>query len=102
MKGFKPNLLIFFSLLLPWCPPSHAQITVPEITSTQLLDHITFLASDELQGRRSGSAEAEAAADYIRQQFAADGLVLLGEEGLQGFEVLNSLSAGEQNRLSID
>jgi len=101
MKGLKPALLLLLPLLLTWWSAGRAQITEAEITSQELLNHISFIASDTLKGRRSGSPEAERAAEYIRDQFAADGLVLLGEEGLQSFEVLNSLSAGEHNRLSI-
>ncbi len=101
MKGLKPALLLLLPLLMNWSSTGCAQIAGAGITSQELLDHISFLASDELRGRRSGSPEAERAAEYIRDQFAADGLVLLGEKGLQSFEVLNSLSLGEHNRLSI-
>ena len=34
-----------------------------------LTDHVCFLASDELKGRKAGSAEAGMAADYISKQY---------------------------------
>jgi len=38
------------------------------------LDHIKFLASPEMKGRATGSPELEKAAQYIVEQFRADGL----------------------------
>jgi Peptidase family M28/PDZ domain len=43
--------------------------------------HVTFLASDKLMGRGTGSAEERMAADYIAQQFKKIGLVPKGDNG---------------------
>ncbi len=43
-------------------------------------DHIIYLASDALGGRRAGSADAEAAANYIAAHFAAAGLEPAGDD----------------------
>lgn len=43
--------------------------------------HITYLASDELKGRGTGTAEQDSAANYIARQFAKIGLKPKGEEG---------------------
>lgn len=92
---------VFYTLLVSLlCGLSAvAQINQPDINSDEIISHIRALADDRLQGRRSGTPEGEQAADYIRSQFRASGLTLLGEEGYQTFEVLNALSAGPNNRL---
>src|SRR6185436_19926554 len=70
---------------------------------TALLDHIKFLASDELRGRADGSAELERAADYIADRFKAAGLRPGGDKGtwFQPFELVAGLTVGEGNELSI-
>ncbi len=83
---------------LPVC----GQTIEAEITVAELQQHISYLASDELKGRRSGSAEAILAAEYIKKEFAASGLQLLGEQGFQTFEVLIALVPGPNNALSVD
>ena len=40
-----------------------------EITISELEEHVYFLASDSLKGRKPGTAESKVAADYIRLQF---------------------------------
>ncbi len=42
---------------------------------------ITYLASDELKGRGTGTAEQDSAANYIARNFAQLGLLPKGEEG---------------------
>ena len=46
----------------------------PEIRGERLLDHIKFLASDELKGRDTGSDGLRQAAAYIAAEFRAAGL----------------------------
>jgi len=74
-----------------------------DIPPTALLDHIKFLASDELRGRADGSAELERAADYIADRFKAAGLRPGGDKGtwFQPFELVAGLTVGEGNELSI-
>ncbi len=67
----------------------------------QLEKHIRFLASDSLKGRYAGTAEDLVAATYIRDQFAANGLDLLFDNGFQSFEVVTSIEPGSDNSLSI-
>jgi Zn-dependent M28 family amino/carboxypeptidase len=43
--------------------------------------HVQFLASDELEGRLTGTEGYRKAADYVAQQFKADGLVPAGTVG---------------------
>jgi aminopeptidase YwaD len=102
MNGSKPAVLILLLALLCSAAAPQAQIVQPEITSQEIISHIAFLSSDSLQGRRSGTVGAELAAAYIKKQFVAFGLTLMGEDGYQSFEVLNTIVAGENNRLAIN
>jgi hypothetical protein len=87
---------VIFSLSL-----AAQNVLVPEITAEELKDHISYLASDELAGRYPGTRGAELAAEYIRDRFKEYGLTLLGNEGMQEFEITIQLSPGENNVLKI-
>jgi hypothetical protein len=50
------------------------------IEKDKIKSHITYLASDELKGRGTGTAEELKAAEYIAQQFAAVKLKPMGEK----------------------
>lgn len=60
----------------------------PEITEADLRADVRFLASEELEGRRTGSSGARKAAEFIADQLRVDGLQPLGSGGsfLQPFE----------------
>src|SRR6187200_2089062 len=77
-------------------------LAAPEIKADRLLDHIKFLASDDLKGRDTGSEGLQRAADYIAAEFKAAGLQP-GWKGqwLQPFEVNVGLAIGDGNKLSI-
>ncbi|HJN90786.1 MAG TPA: M20/M25/M40 family metallo-hydrolase [Verrucomicrobiota bacterium] len=55
-------------------------ILSPEVSIDDLKAHVTYLASDELEGRRTGSEGIRKAAQYIRQRLAKAGLQALGSE----------------------
>lgn len=79
-----------------------AQQQNPNITVQELKDHIYFLASDSLKGRKPGTPEGKIAAEYIRDQFKNAGLSLLSDEGFQHMEVVNDVSPGEKNMLQFN
>jgi len=56
-----------------------------EVTVEELTDHISYLASDTLKGRETGSAGDSLAAEYIRSELAQCGYVPLTGDGLQRF-----------------
>ena len=45
-----------------------------EVTAEEILYHVKFLASDELEGRRAGTKGAERAAKYVANEFGQVGL----------------------------
>lgn len=70
--------------------------------ANRYLDHIKYLASPEMRGRESGSPELEKAAQYIANQFKADGLKAPdGKSYLQPFEVTTSAKPGKANRFEF-
>ena len=75
----------------------------PPIPPQAILEHIKFLASDELQGRGNGTDELERAADYIAAQFKAAGLRPGGQDGgwFQPFGLTAGLNIDEGNSLVI-
>jgi hypothetical protein len=75
----------------------------PPIDPQALLEHIKFLASDELQGRGNGTAGLERAGDYIAAQFKAAGLAPGGSNGdwFQPFELTAGLRIADGNSLVI-
>ena len=72
-------------------------------TSIYLRQHIQYLASDALEGRKSGSKGAELAARYVAEQFARAGLIPLGDHGtyFQNFEFVAGVKLGKNNSLSM-
>ncbi|MDQ2920575.1 MAG: M20/M25/M40 family metallo-hydrolase, partial [Acidobacteriota bacterium] len=67
---FLPVLIAAISLAV------YGQQTSTKVTPNveRLRDHITYLASDKLEGRRTGSSGANLAAEYIAREFARYGL----------------------------
>jgi hypothetical protein len=78
--------------------------SIASIDSETLLDHIKYLASDDMKGRANGSPELERAGDYIAQQFKAAGLKPGGKNGdwFQSFDLIAGLTIGNGNRLTIE
>jgi len=64
----------------------------------RLKQHISYLASDELEGRQTGSPGEMKSARYIANQFKKNGLKLLGKEGLQEFTMVQFRIADESTR----
>ncbi len=53
----------------------------PVFSSKRMVDHIAYLASDEMKGRELGSKEIDIAADYIANKFKEYGLEPGSDEG---------------------
>jgi hypothetical protein len=67
-----------------------------------MADHIKFLASDELQGRRAGTAEADRAANYIAGEFKKYGLTPAALSGfLEPFNFVSGVKLGDSNLLRV-
>ncbi len=87
------STLVLAILVLSGTPALHAQRAtkgaakapafgnVDGITAKQLKDHLTFIASDELEGRDTPSRGLDIAAMYIAQHLASWGIKPAGDNG---------------------
>jgi hypothetical protein len=98
MKNLTLSLLLLPSLVFAQAKRNS------EITSGEVYAHIKYLASDELEGRRSGSKGARLAAAYLEREFKEYGLKPMGDAGgfLQKFEFISGVKLGNQNSLSTN
>ena len=96
MKTYLPLLTLTISIF--GCKKSYN----PEITQQDIKDHIIYLASDELKGRKPGNEGDSLSALYILQKFKDAGLELLADNGYQYFDVITKVEAGGKNHFSID
>jgi aminopeptidase YwaD len=99
IKHFCLSFLLSFFLFTSL---SSQPVTSPEISAADIKSHISLLASDDLEGRYTGTEGGYKAAEYIRDQFSFAGLRLLGDNGYQEFPVVVSVSAGENNLLKVN
>ena len=88
-------LFVSFSFISPQKPN-------PEITISELRQHIAFLASDEMKGRKPGTAEDKLVASYIQEQFKRYGLKLSGNKGFQPVHLVAGVELGVHNALTIE
>ena len=75
----------------------------PTIPPDAILEHIKFLASDELRGRGNGTRELERAADYIAAEFKEAGLSPGGDDDswFQPFNLTIGVTIGSNNSLTL-
>jgi len=72
-----------------------------ELSPTEYIGYVKYLASEDMRGRETGSPELEKAAAYIRDQFRSMHLKpLSGDSYYQDFEVTTSARLGQQNQLT--
>src|SRR3972149_888982 len=76
---------------------------VEAVSGSSALEHVRFLASDELGGRGNGSEGLERAAHYIASQFEKLGLSPAGDNGtyFQAFFVTAGGTLGPDNTLKL-
>jgi len=79
MKLKTLSILLITFLLITSCTQSNRSYLSEDITPLDVETHITFLASDSLQGREAGSANEAIAANYIADHFRDFGLEPAGD-----------------------
>jgi aminopeptidase YwaD len=98
------NIMLLFFILFLSLPTlaQHNPNPRPEITAGEILHHIQYLASDELQGRRAGTEFADQAAVYVAEEFRRYSLRSLGNDGsyFQEFEFVSGVRLGDRNSLT--
>jgi aminopeptidase YwaD len=73
-----------------------------KITQGELQDHIKYLSSDSLKGRKTGTPGDSLAAIYIRDRLAACGLGPLSGDGFQRYGVTDKVIEGKNNFCSAN
>ncbi len=75
----------------------------PEITASEIQDHINYLASDKLEGRFTGSKGGEMAAEYIQADFESTGLKPLFDGSYrQNFPFVSGIELTGNNNLMFN
>lgn len=83
----------------------HAQNKIhnPEITSEEIKANVFYLASDEMKGRFTGSAEERLAGDYIQSEFQLYGLKpAFNGNWFQEFPFVEKVVMTKNNSLAFD
>lgn len=95
--------LALSSLLLVGCGGSAYRTGNPSITPGELKEHVRYLASDSLQGRRAGTPGNVAAAEYIASRLKEYGLKPAGDGGtfFQRFPFVSGAKPGSKNSLAV-
>jgi Tol biopolymer transport system component len=80
-----------------------ASITKSEISPDDMRQHVTYLASDELDGRLTGTEGEKLATQYVADVFKKIGLQPYGdEEWFEPFEFTAGVALGEGNQLILN
>ncbi|MCU7493204.1 MAG: M20/M25/M40 family metallo-hydrolase [Bacteroidota bacterium] len=98
----KLSFLLFLPLLFSGCSSSgtSASDSINLITPDIMNKHISFLASDEMKGRKTPSQELDNAAHYIAEEFESLGLKPVNGSYFQTVH-LGKVDLGKDNRLVI-
>lgn len=77
--------------------------SVAGLTADDIQYHVNYLASDQLEGRLSGTPGGDLAANYIAAEFKRFNLQPLGEPAsyFQKFDFIGDMELGPQNHLRL-
>ena len=73
-----------------------------KVTRAELQEHIKYLTSDSLRGRKTGTAGDSLAAAYIRQQLVSNGLVPVSGDGFLRYGITDKVASGQGNFLKFN
>jgi aminopeptidase YwaD len=96
--------LLWLALLFTSFATAQKLKKADKIILTNLQIHITYLADDKLEGRRTGSAGEKLAYEYISNEFTKTGLTPKGDNGtfIQAFEVNEGMQINPSSHLIIN
>lgn len=100
----KKSVFVLSALLLVLAPAgASAQGSNAEITAADLRTHIKYLASDELEGRASGSGGNRKAALYVAHELERYGISPAGVNGtyFQPFSFISTVKLGPSNSFHL-
>lgn len=97
----KNYIFLLMGVLLSF-PVLNAQNTNPAITAEEIQEHINYLASDELEGRFTGSRGEKLAGEYIAKEFEQYGLTPLFDGSyFQEFPFIESVELTDNNSITL-
>lgn len=73
-----------------------------QIKSTELREHVYYLSSDDLEGRKPGTEGDSLSIQYISEQYRNAGISPVNGSYIQQFEVISNIILGDQNHLEYD
>ena len=73
-----------------------------EVTMNEFKKHVSYLTSDALKGRLTGSEGDSLAAEYIRSELMKSGCIPFLDKGFQRFRVTDKIINGPANSLMIN
>ena len=83
-------------------PAPDVAVTKADINPADLRQHVTYLASDQLDGRLTGTPGEKLATQYVADVFKGLGLQEYGDEGwFEPFEFTAGVALGDGNRLTL-
>ena len=91
----------FISLAILELSFSKVKVKSPEVTVDELKKHVSYLASEALKGRRTGTDGDSLAALYIRNDLKGNGFVPLSGDGFQRYRVTDQIILGSANGLIL-
>ena len=97
-------LTLYLNSLVAVPKPRPAAEAVRDFSASRYLEHVKYLASDELKGRGDGSPELDKAADYIASQFRLWGLRPMGDNNtyFQNFDITTGAQVGPKTELQLN
>jgi len=82
------RLALFLVVLFPFLLNAQKLKRADKVLIQQIQNHVKYLASDALEGRRAGSVGEQKAVDYIVAQYKEIGLAPMGTDGyVQSFPI---------------
>lgn len=102
MKPYVKSALFCSLVVLSGCSVTQRLKKQNEVLQSALASHVTFLADDRLEGRRTGTAGEKLAMEYIAGQYSKAGLVPKGTNGyFQSFSVNEGKKMGSDCKMII-
>ena len=96
------KILIVFTLIYQTSFAQNKKSNDPVLKSIKA--NVEYLASDKLEGRRTGTAGEKLAYDYIEKKFKQAGLKAAGDNGtfIQAFEVNDGKKLTKDTKFSVN
>lgn len=98
MKGIKMRKFTLIIVTIFQSIALAQTVDSPEITKEEIYEHIKYLASDELEGRFTGTEQCRIAAEYIAKEFEKAGLLpVFNGSYFQEFPFISEIKTGDNS-----